>query len=222
MNPDELFSVAALTLRIGALATLAVMPFAIAAAWCLVRLDFPGKALMRAVITLPMVLPPVAVGLMLLWLLGRRGPLGPVWNWLDTDLLFSPWAAGIAAGVVGFPLAARACEQAFAAVDARYEHVAHSLGSSPLATFFRVTLPLAKRGVLYAALLCFTRGVGEFGATAVVAGIIPGRTETLSLGIWSRVQLGEDNAALALCAVSFAIGLAAMWAGERWLRSDPR
>ncbi len=105
-------------------------------------------------------------------------------------------------------------------VDRRYEQVARSLGLGPVTTFFRVTLPLARRGVLYGALLAFTRGIGEFGATTLVAGILPGRTETLALGIYSRVQLGEDDAAFVLCAVSFGIGLAAMWVGERWLRRD--
>ncbi len=220
MSDSELLDIAGLTLRVGALATLTVMPFAIGAAWCLVRLEFSGKTLLRALVGLPMVLPPVAVGLALLWLLGRRGPLGAVWETLGIDLAFSAWAVGLAAAVVGFPLAVRACEQAFSAVDRRYEIVAQTLGVTPFAAFWRISLPLARRGVLYGALLCFTRGVGEFGAPAVVAGIIPGRTETLSLGIWSRVQLGEDAAALALCAVSFAIGLTAMWIGERWLARE--
>ena len=147
---------------------------------------------MQALIALPMVLPPVAVGLALLMLLGRRGPLGALWSALGIELVFTWWAAAIAAAVVGFPLLARACEQAFAAVDPRYERLARTLGLSPLQAFLRVTLPLAQRGVLYGALLAFTRALGEFGATALVAGILPGRTETLALGIYSRVQLGED------------------------------
>lgn len=220
MNDGDVLGIAGLTLWIGALATAAVVPIAIAIAWCLVRRDFPGKSLVRALVALPMVLPPVAVGLALLWLLGRRGPLAALWEATGVDLVFTAWAAALAAAVVGFPLATRACEQAFSAVDTRYESVARSLGLSPFASFFRVTLPMAKRGVLYGALLCFTRAIGEFGATAVVAGIIPGRTETLALGIWSRVQLGEDSAAAVLGAVSFALGLAAMWAGERWLRNE--
>ncbi len=220
MSGGDILGIAGLTLWIGAAATAAVVPVAVALGWWLVRHEFRGKAFVRALVTLPMVLPPVAVGLGLLWLLGRRGPLAALWEAAGVDLVFTAWAAALAAAVVGFPLATRACEQAFAAVDPRYEQVARSLGLSPLASFFRVTLPLARRGVLYGTLLCFTRAIGEFGATAVVAGIIPGRTETLALGIWSRVQLGEDSAAAALCAVSFALGLAAMWAGERWLRGD--
>ncbi|MDE0886495.1 MAG: ABC transporter permease subunit, partial [Myxococcota bacterium] len=118
---------------------------------------------------------------------------------------------------VGFPLFVRACEQSFESVDPGYAQVGRSLGLSRVRAFVRVSLPLARRGILYGALLCFTRGLGEFGATALVAGIIPGRTETLSLGIWSRVQWGDDAGALALCAVSFSLALASMWAAESWL-----
>lgn len=220
MSGAEILSITALTLRVGAAATLAILVPALALAWLLVRREIPGRTLVRALVALPMVVPPVAVGLALLWLLGRRGPLGPLWAALDVDLVFSWWAAAIAAGVVGFPLLTRACEQAFADVDPRYEQLARTLGYGPFRTFFRVTLPLARRGVLYGTLLAFTRGLGEFGATTLVAGILPGRTETLALGIYSRVQLGDDSAAFALCAVSFGIGLAAMWIGERWLRRD--
>lgn len=218
MSGSELISITALTLRVGALATLAAIPFGVALAWWLARHEFPGRALVRALVALPMVVPPVAVGLALLWLLAKRGPLGPLWSALGVDLVFTWWAAALAAAVVGFPLLTRASEQAFAAVDPRYEQVARTLGEPAIRTFFRVTLPLARRGVLYGVLLAFTRGLGEFGATTLVAGILPGRTETLALGIYSRVQLGEDGAAAALCAVSFALGLAAMWIGEHWLR----
>lgn len=221
MSGAEVLSITLLTLRVGAVATLAILPFAIALAWALARGRLPARSLIRAFVALPMVLPPVAVGLALLWLLGRRGPLGPLWDGLGVDLVFTWWAAAIAAAVVGFPLLTRACEQAFADTDPRYEQVARTLGASRTSTFFRVTLPLARRGVLYGILLAFTRGLGEFGATTLVAGILPGRTETLALGIYSRVQLGDDAAALVLCGVSFAIGLAAMWAGERWLRREP-
>jgi molybdate transport system permease protein len=168
-----------------------------------------------------MVLPPVAVGLFLLLLLGPRGPLGSVWQALGVELVFTWWAAALAAAVVGLPLLVRACEQAFAEVDVRFEQVARSLGAGRLATFLRVSLPLARRGVLYGVLLAFTRALGEFGATALVAGIIPGRTETLALGIWARVQLGDDRGALVLCGVSFALALAAMWIAEGWLRRSP-
>jgi molybdate transport system permease protein len=222
VNADELLSITALTLRVGVVATLAILPPAVFLGHTLARREFPGKSLLQALIALPMVLPPVAVGLFLLLLLGPRGPLGSLWSALGVEIVFSWWAAVLAAGTVGFPLLVRACEQSFAEVDLRFEQVGRSLGLSSMETFFRVTLPLARRGVLYGALLSFTRALGEFGATTLVAGIIPGRTETLALGIYSRVQLGDDAGALALCAASFTIALAAMLIGEGWLRRGHR
>ena len=207
MTAQELGSITGLTLRVAAVATAAILPLSVALGYLLARRSFPGKAVVQALVTLPMVLPPVAVGLGLLLLLGRRGPLGGLWSQLGIEVVFTWWAAAIAAAVVGMPLLVRASEQSFAEVSPRFEQVARSLGAGRFATFFRVTLPLAQRGVLYGVLLCFTRALGEFGATALVAGILPGRTETLALGIYSRVQLGDDRGALALCAASFAIDM---------------
>ncbi len=217
MTAGELAEITGLTLRVGAVATAAILPPAVALGLLFARRSFRGKSIAQALVALPMVLPPVAVGLALLLLLGQRGPLGGLWSRLGIEIVFTWWAAAIAAGVVGFPLLARASEQAFAAVDPSYERLARTLGLSPLQVFFRVTLPLARRGVLYGALFAFTRALGEFGATALVAGILPGRTETLALGIYSRVQLAEDGDALALCAASFALALAAMLLAEGWL-----
>ena len=208
-----------LTVRIAVVATLLALPPAVGLGYLLARRRFPGRSLLQATVSLPMVLPPVAVGLGLLILLGREGPLGGLWRALGGGIVFTWWAAVLAAGTVGFPLLVRACEQSFAEVDTRYEAVARTLGMGRLRTFLRVTVPLARRGLLYGALLCFTRGLGEFGATALVAGIIPGRTETLSLGIWSRVQLGDDTGALALCAASVLLAFASMLVAEGWLRS---
>jgi molybdate transport system permease protein len=220
VTPDALLGMLALTLRVAAVATLLALPPAVALGYLLARHRFRGRALVQALVALPMVLPPVAVGLGLLWLFGRRGPLGPLLDALGIEVIFTWHAAVLAAALVGFPLFARACEQAFAAVDPRYERVARSLGASPLRAFARVTLPLAGRGILYGALLAFARGLGEFGATAIVAGIVPGRTETLALGIWSRIQMGDDAGARALCAASFALALGAMLVAELWLRRE--
>jgi len=223
VNAGELAEIAWLTLRVGAAATLAAAPTAIALGYWLARREFRLRPLVQALVALPMVLPPVAVGLGLLVLLGRHGPLGPLWQRLDVDLVFTPAAAVLAAALVGFPLLARACEQAFAEVDPHLERVARSLGAGRLRVFAQVTLPLARRGVLYGSLFAFTRALGEFGATAIVAGTLPGRTETLALGIYSRVQLGDDTAALWLCAASFVLALGAMLCAEIWLRgSRPR
>ena len=218
MTRLELIGVTGLTVKVALVATLAILPAAVGIGYLLARRRFRGRALVQALVSLPMVLPPVAVGLGLLILLGRQGPLSPLWEWLGFDIVFTWWAAALAAGVVGFPLLARACQQSFAEVEPRYEAVARSLGLGPLRTFLRVTLPLARRGVLYGSLLAFTRALGEFGATALVAGIVPGRTETLSLGIWSRVQLGDDSGALALCGASFLLAFTSMWLAEGWLR----
>jgi molybdate transport system permease protein len=207
-----------LTLQVGLLSTLLCLPFAIAIGYGLARRLVPLPSLVRAIISLPMVMPPVAVGLGLLWFFGTKSPIAPLWQWLDIQVIFTPSAAVVAAAVVGFPLLARSAEQSFAEIDTRYEEVARTLGASRLATFFRVSLPLARRGLLYGSLLCFARALGEFGATAVIAGIIPGRTETLSLGIWSRIQLGDDAGAATLVGLSFALALASMIAAERWLR----
>jgi molybdate transport system permease protein len=217
MTAIQWVEISALTLRIAAIATLLALPPAVVVGYFLARRSFPGRSLAQAIIALPMVLPPVAVGLALLILLGPEGPLGGLLDALGIRIVFTEWAAALAAAVVGFPLFVRACEQSFESVDRRYADLARTLGHSRLQVFFRVTLPLARRGIFYGATLCFTRGLGEFGATALVAGIIPGRTETLSLGIWSRVQWGDDAGALALCAVSFTLALASMWAAETWL-----
>ena len=211
-----------LTLEVGLLSTLLCLPFAIGIGYGLARQALPFPSLLRAMISLPMVMPPVAVGLALLWIFGATSPIAPLWRWLGIELAFTPGAAVVAAAVVGFPLLARSAEQSFAEIDTRYEEIARTLGSSRIGTFVRVSLSLARRGLLYGSLLCFTRALGEFGATAVIAGIIPGRTETLSLGIWSRIQLGDDQGATLLVAMSFTLALASMVAAERWLGPSRR
>jgi molybdate transport system permease protein len=208
VSDTPILAMTALTLRVAGVATLLLLPIGVLLGFVLARRRFPGKALVTALVALPMVLPPVAVGLAILLAASALG-------W---PLAFTWWGAVAAAVAVSFPLLVRGCEQAFAEVDPRYEQVARSLGLGPARAFARVSLPLAGRGILYGALLAFTRALGEFGATAIVAGIIPGRTETLALGIYSRVQLGDYRAALALCAASFALALAAMLAAEGWLR----
>ncbi len=214
LSAGAIVEISWLTVRISLAASGLILVPAVLLGYGLARMRFPGRALVQALIGLPMVLPPVAVGLALLLLLGASGPLAGI----GLELAFTFWAAALAAAVVGFPLLTRASEQAFREIDPRLIEVARSLGLGPIAIFLRVALPLAARGVVYGWLLAFTRGLGEFGATALVAGIIPGRTETLALGIWSRVQLGEDRAALLLCGASFAIALAAMWLAEGLLR----
>jgi molybdate transport system permease protein len=217
MGAEATLPILTLTLRVALSSTLLCLPVAVAIGYGLARGGIPARSLVRALVSLPMVMPPVAVGLALLWCFGGASPLAPLWRALGLELVFTPGAAVVAAAVVGFPLLVRSAEQSFAEIDPEYEEIARTLGASRLATFTRVSLPLARRGLLYGSLLCFTRALGEFGATAVVAGIIPGRTETLALGIWSRLQLGDDAGAALLVAVSFGLALASMLAAERWL-----
>lgn len=212
MSADAVLSITLLTLRVALVATLVLLPPSLALGYLLARRRFAGRAALQAVLALPLVLPPVAVGLGLLLLVGALG----------LPLAFTWWAAVLAAAVVSLPLLIRSCEQAFAEIDPRLEQVARSLGLGRLRTYLRVSLPLARRGIMYGALLAFTRALGEFGATAIVAGIVPGRTETLALGIYSRVQIGDLAGALALCAASFTLALLAMLVAEGWLRRDRR
>ena len=197
-----------LSLRVALAATLMALPFALAAAWFLAGGRRRGRVVVDVLVTLPLVLPPVVSGYALLVLLGRDGPLGGLlFRLLGVEVVFTWVAASLAAGVIAFPLMVRAMEIAFAAVDRRLEQAARSLGAGPIRAFVTVTLPLASRGLLAGVLLGFIRGLGEFGATIVVAGNIPGRTQTLPLAIFTSVETGKDDVALRLILLS--IGLAA-------------
>lgn len=211
----EDWHVVTFTLGVSALGTLLILPPGVALAWLLARRTWPGKALVETLVTLPLVLPPVATGLILLRLLGRRGPLG---GWLEgvlgLEIVFTWRAVVVATAVMSFPLFVRAARVAFEEVPVRLEQVARTLGRPPAAVFVSVTLPLAARGLLAGTVLAFARALGEFGATVMVAGNIPGKTATLSLSIYNLVQLGQDGAAFRLLGVSVLIAFAALWTGE--------
>ena len=208
-----------LTLRTAALATLLIVPPGLAIAWLLARRRWRGKSLVETLVALPLVMPPVATGLILLQLLGRRGPIG---GWLhrtfDFDVVFTWRAVVIAMMVMSFPLFVRAARVAFEEVNPRLEQIARTLGAREWRVFVTITLPLAARGVLSGLLLAFARAIGEFGATILVAGNIPGRTQTLSLAIYNFVQLGRDAEAFRLLAVAVLIAFAAVWITEAFLR----
>lgn len=216
--PSDLLSITGFTLGVAALATLCILPPGIALAWLLARRDFPGKTALETFITLPLVIPPVATGLILLKLFGRHGPLGRLLAvTLGLDIVFTWKAVVLATAVMSFPLLVRAARVAFEEIDRRLEEAARTLGASPSDVFFSISLPLARRGLLAGTLLAFARALGEFGATVMLAGMIPGETITLSLGIYQHVQLGQDRAALALLAVSIVLAFGAVWFGERLL-----
>lgn len=188
-----------LSLKVAGWATAVNLVLGVALGALLARRRFPGRELLDTVLTLPMVLPPTVLGYYLLVLIGRGGPLG---SWLQSafgiNLVFTWQAAVIAAAVASLPLVFKPARAAFEEVDSQLEQAARTLGISEAAVFFRVTLPLAWRGILAGLLLAFARAMGEFGATIMVAGSIPGRTQTLSIAIYEAVQAGQDGRANAL------------------------
>ena len=223
LSPAEL-EVLGLSLKVAFWGVICSLPVALALAYLLARADFPGKVLLDGVVHLPLVLPPVVIGYLLLVLLGRNGPLGA---WLAEHLgivfAFRWTGAALAASVMGLPLAVRAMRQAIEAVDRRLEAAASTLGAPPLAVFALVTLPLILPGVLNGMLLSFARSLGEFGATITFVSNIPGETQTLPLAIYSLTQVpGGDAQALRLCVLSVAISLSALVVSEVLLRRARR
>lgn len=214
----EIVDIALFTTGAAAAATLLMLPPGVAIAWVLARRRFPGKAIVETLVSLPLVVPPVATGLILLWLLGRRGPVGGPLEALGIEVIFTPRAVVIAMAVMGLPLLVRTARAGFEQVTRRYEQVAETLGAGPWRVFTTITLPLASRTILAGALLGFTRALGEFGATIVVAGSIPGRTRTLAVGIYSYTETGQDRAAAVLLAVSLAIAFGAVLVSNRLAR----
>lgn len=217
----ELVEIVWFTVRVSALATLLIIPPGMAAAWLLARYKWPGKSVFETLVALPLVMPPVATGLLLLKLLGRRGPVGGFLHRnFDFDIVFTWRAVVVAMMVMSFPLLVRAMRVAFEQVSPRLEDMARTLGANDTRVFFTITVPLALRGIIGGTLLAFARALGEFGATVLVAGNIPGRTSTLSLSIYNYVQLGQDDTAFRLLAISVFIAFAAVWMSERVLRRE--
>src|SRR5882672_3587984 len=217
MLTREEIDVIALSLKVALASVAASLPFAIAVAWLLARRDFPGKTLFDALVHLPLVVPPVVVGYMLLLAFGRNGPLGQLLAPLGISFAFRWTGAALAAAVMGFPLVVRAIRLSMEAIDPRLESAGRTLGAGPWRVFFTVTLPLAWPGLLTGALLGFARGLGEFGATITFVSNIPGQTRTLPLAIYGATQVpGGDAEALRLSIISVAISLAALAASE-WL-----
>ena len=192
----------ALTLKVALWATAINTVFGVAVGWLLARHRFFGRDAVSAVLTLPLVLPPTVVGYYLLVVIGRRGWLGQwLHDSLGINLIFTWQGAVIAATVVAFPLVLTSARSAFEAVDPQLERAARVLGLNEWAVFFRVTLPMAWPGILAGVLLVFARSLGEFGATLMIAGSIPGRTQTLSVAVHDAVQAGDDATANLLVAI---------------------
>ncbi len=214
--------VVAFTLQMAATATAVILVPGVAAAFFLAGYRGPGRSALETILSLPLVLPPTAVGLALLGLLGRNRPLGAWLAGHGVEVVFTWKAVVLATAVMSFPLLVRSARTAFEEVDPRLVGLARTLGCGPAAAFFRVSLPLARRGVLAGTVLAFSRALGEFGATIMVAGNIPGRTQTLALAIFHETQLGRDDHAARLAAVTVVLAFVALWVTEWLLRRQGR
>ena len=204
-----------LSLRVASVAMLASLPFGIAVAWLLARREFWGKSLLNGLVHLPLVLPPVVTGYLLLLSFGTRGPIGSVLAEFGIVFSFRWTGAALASAVMGFPLMVRAIRLSIEAVDTKLEAAASTLGANRAFVFLTVTLPLIVPGIIAGMILCFAKAMGEFGATITFVSNIPGETQTLPSAIYSFTQVpGGDPEALRLTAISVAISLAALMASE--------
>ena len=215
----ETWQVTLFSLSVGLASTLLILPFGISLAWLFARKEWPLKSVVETVVLLPLVMPPVSTGLILLKIFGRRSPVG---QWLyerGVEIVFNWKGVLIAMAVMSFPLLVRSVRTSFTEVNPRLEQIAATLGASPLRIFFVVTIPLAYKGIVAGALLAFSRALGEFGATILLAGNIPGQTQTLSLAIYNFVQLGKDSEAYALLGITVALAFLFVWCSEWLLRT---
>jgi molybdate transport system permease protein len=216
----EFWQIVRFTAGMALLGTLLVLPPGIALAWLLARRKWRGKILVETLVSLPLVLPPVVTGLVLLKLFGRRGPLGGwLWESFGIEVVFTWKAVVIALAVMSLPLLVRAARAAMDEVNPLLEQQARTLGAGEWRVFFTITLPLARRGVMAGTLLAFARALGEFGATVMIAGNIPGKTTTLSVAIYNLVQIGDDSQAWTFAGISVVLAFVAVAASERLSRS---
>ncbi len=223
LTPAE-WGIVGLSLKVGAVAMLITLPIAFGFAWLLARVRFPGRILVDAVIHLPLVVPPVVTGWLLLLAFAPNGPVGGwLQSWFGVSVLFRWTGAAIAAGVMALPLMVRAMRLSIEAVDARLESAARTLGAGPWRVFWTVTLPLSVPGVLAGAVLGFARSIGEFGATITFVSNVPGETQTLPLAIYSALQQpGAEMLVWRLSAISVGLSLIALVASELLTRRAGR
>lgn len=205
-----------LSLRVAVAAVAGSLPIGLFVAWLLARWEFPGKTIVNGLVHLPLILPPVVVGYLLLVLLGRRGSVGAwLYDVFGITIAFTWKGAAIASAVMAFPLMVRAIRLSLESVDRRFEHAARTLGASPLRVFLTVTLPLSLPGILTGVVLGFARSMGEFGATITFVSNIPGETRTLPLALYSLVQTpGGGEGAMRLVIISVVLAMAALVASE--------
>lgn len=218
----SLWATTAFTALMGLLSTLVALPLAMAVAWLLARRRFRAKPLVETLVTLPLVLPPVATGYLLLQMLGASAPIGRLLDAVGLEVVFTWKAVVLAMVVMSLPLLVLTLRTGFEQIDRRYEQVAATLGASPWRVWFTITLPLARRSVVVAALLGFARALGEFGATIIVAGGIPGQTQTLAVALFTFIESGRDAEARDVLWVSLALAALAVLAAQLLRRREVR
>jgi molybdate transport system permease protein len=215
----ETWQITFFSLAVGLASTILILPFGVALAWLFARKEWPCKSVVETIVLLPLVMPPVSTGLILLKIFGRRSPVGEWLNDRGIEIVFNWKGVLIAMAIMSFPLLVRSARTAFSEVNPRLEQIAATLGASHSRVFFAITVPLAFKGIVAGALLAFSRALGEFGATILLAGNIPGQTQTLSLAIFSLVQTGKDTEAYVLLAITVALAFIFVWSSEWLLRT---
>ena len=213
-----MINIALLSIKVAMVATIMVLPLAVLIGWILAKKNFKGKIILETFVSLPLALPPVATGYFLLILLGREGMIGKFFStYVGFDIVFTWGAASVAAAIVSFPLVVRPIVVAMSSVDVNLERSSLVLGASKIKTFVSITLPLSYKGILGGTLLGFVRALSEFGATIIVAGNIPGKTQTLPLAIFGHVQMGRNKDAMELVSISIIIAVISLFIYNRLL-----
>lgn len=222
MLTDYEWQALALSLKVSSVAVMASLPLGILVAWVLAKKQFWGKSLLNSLVHLPLVLPPVVTGYLLLLVFSRTGMLGqPLQQWFGVSIAFSWQGAALAAAVVAFPLMVRAIRQAFESVDPKLEQAARTLGASPFKVFYSISLPLVYPGILAGMVLAFARSLGEFGATITFVSNIPEQTQTLPLAMFSFIETpGAEAEAARLCIIAIVLSITALLASEWLLRRN--
>ncbi len=216
INPAEITALI-LTFKIALMSLVVMFPPGLLIGWLLAKRDFPGKSLLNTFVMLPLILPPVISGYVLLMLLSSNGLIGGLLSkYFGWKIVFTPTAVVIAVSVISFPLLVRGIMSGISSVSTALEKAARTLGASPIKVFFTITLPLAARGIIGGAILGFSKSLGEFGATMMVAGHIPGKTQTIALSIYQAVQHGEDATVFRLVLISTIVAFCAIWLTERF------
>ena len=211
-----------LSIKVALLSLIVMFPPGLLVGWLLAKRDFPGKSVLNTFVMLPLVLPPVVSGYLLLILLSKHGVIGGfLYNVFNLELVFSPFAVVLAVSIISFPLLVRGIITGMESVPSELENTARTLGASPIKIFLTITLPLASRGIIGGTILGFSKSLGEFGATIMVAGNIPGKTQTMALAIFNAVNLGEDASVYRLVLISTVVAFIAIWLTQRiTLRQD--